>query len=140
MDKEAIKRINRGAIILIPILTVGSYLFWQDEIVAFNVILGGFISWLSLRELAWAVKKFFGKPMFQLTVIGLSYLKLGAIFLFLWFIAIKGLFNIKGLLIGFIAILVVSVKEAYDYIKKQKIEDLSPQNQREIKDERGEDP
>jgi len=60
--------------------------------------------------------------MFQLTVIGLSYLKLGAIFLFLWFIAIKGLFNIKGLLIGFIAILILSTKEAYIYIKKQREE------------------
>ncbi len=134
MDKETIKKINKGAIILIPILAVGSYLFWQDEIVAFNVILGGFISWLSLRELAWAVKKFFGKPMFQLTVIGLSYLKLGAIFLFLWFIAIKGLFNIKGLLIGFIATLIVSVKEAYAYIKKQKLENLSTQSQNERED------
>ncbi|MDI1471709.1 MAG: hypothetical protein QMD43_01055 [Thermodesulfovibrio sp.] len=122
MDKEIIKKINRQTLILVPALALASYLLWQNEIVAFNVILGGFISWLSLRELAWAVKKFFGKPMFQLTVIGLSYLKLGAIFLFLWFIAIKGLFNIKGILIGFIAILIVSAKEAYIYIKKQKEE------------------
>lgn len=134
MDKEVIRRINRQTIIFVPILATASYLMWQDEIVAFNVILGGFISWLSLRELAWAVKKFFGKPMFQLTVIGLSYLKLGAIFLFLWFIAIKGLFNIKGLLIGFIAILIVSAKEAYVYIKKQKGEDASTENSREKKE------
>lgn len=133
MDKEVIRRINRQTIIFVPLLTVASYLMWQDEIVAFNVILGGFISWLSLRELAWAVKKFFGKPMFQLTVIGLSYLKLGAIFLFLWFIAIKGLFNIKGLLIGFIAILIVSAKEAYVFIKKQKGEDASAENRSERK-------
>jgi hypothetical protein len=122
MDREVIKRINKQTFILVPLLALASYLLWQNEIVSFNVILGGFISWLSLRELAWAVKKFFGKPMFQLTVIGLSYLKLGAIFLFLWFIAIKGLFNIKGLLIGFIAILIVSAKEAYIYIKKQREE------------------
>lgn len=123
MDREAIKRINRQTIILIPLLTLASYLLWQNELMAFNVILGGFISWLSLRELAWAVKKFFGKPTFQLTVIGLSYLKLGVIFLFLWFIAIKGLFDVKGLLIGFIAILIISAKEAYIYVKKQQIED-----------------
>jgi|YNPBryulayer2012_1023412.scaffolds.fasta_scaffold01744_4 hypothetical protein len=122
MDREVIKRINKQTFILVPLLALASYLLWQNEIVSFNVILGGFISWLSLRELAWAVKKFFGKPMFQLTVIGLSYLKLGAIFLFLWFIAIKGLFNIKGLLIGFIAILILSTKEAYIYIKKQREE------------------
>jgi len=122
MDREVIKRINKQTFILVPLLALASYLLWQNEIVSFNVILGGFISWLSLRELAWAVKKFFGKPAFQLTVIGLSYLKLGAIFLFLWFIAIKGLFNIKGLLIGFIAILIVSAKEAYIYIKKQREE------------------
>lgn len=133
MEREVIKRINRQTLILVPILAVASYLFWQNEIVSFNVILGGFISWLSLRELAWAVKKFFGKPMFQLTVIGLSYLKLGAIFLFLWFIAIKGLFNIKGLLIGFIAILIVSAKEAYIYIKNQKVEDSSAESQNEHK-------
>ncbi len=134
MDKEVIRRINRQTIIFVPILAAASYLMWQNEIVAFNVILGGFISWLSLRELAWAVKKFFGKPMFQLTVIGLSYLKLGAIFLFLWFIAIKGLFNIKGLLIGFIAILIVSAKEAYVYIKKQKGEDASAETSTERKE------
>lgn len=119
MDKEAIKRINKQTLIFVPLLAGLSYLIWQDTIVTFNVILGGFLSWLSLRELAWAVKKFFGKPMFQLTVIGLSYIKLGAIFLFLWFIAIKGLFNIKGILIGFIAILIISSKEAYIYIKEQ---------------------
>ncbi|ACI22022.1 MULTISPECIES: ATP synthase subunit I [Thermodesulfovibrio] len=120
MDREVIKRVNKQTFILVPVLAIAAYLLWQNEIVAFNVILGGFISWLSLRELAWAVKKFFGKPMFQLTVIGLSYLKLGAIFLFLWFIAIKGWFNIKGLLIGFIAILIISTKEAYLYIRRQR--------------------
>lgn len=120
MDREVIKRINKQTLILVPVLAILTYLLWQNEIVAFNVILGGFISWFSLRELAWAVKKFFGKPAFQLTVVGLSYLKLGAIFLFLWFFAIKGLFDIKGLLIGFIAILIVSAKEAFIYIKKQK--------------------
>ncbi|MCS7164111.1 MAG: ATP synthase subunit I [Thermodesulfovibrio sp.] len=119
MDKEVIKKINRQTFILVPFLAILSYLIWQNEIVAFNVILGGMISWLSLRELAWAVKKFFGKPFFQLTVIGLSYIKLGAIFLFLWFIAIKGWFNIKGLLIGFIAILIISTKEAYLYVRRQ---------------------
>lgn len=135
MDREVIKRINRQTLILVPALAGLSYLFWNDLIVTFNVILGGFLSWLSLRELAWAVKKFFGKPMFQLTVIGLSYLKLGAIFLFLWFIAIKGLFNIKGLLIGFIAILIISTKEAYIYIKKQQ-QQLSEQETSERKNER----
>lgn len=120
MDKEVIKRINKQTLILLVVLATGSYLVWQNEIVTFNVILGGLISWLSLRELAWAVKKFFGKPMFQLTVIGLSYIKLGLIFLFLWFIAIKGLFDVKGLLIGFIATLIVSIKEACLYIKRQK--------------------
>lgn len=123
MDREVIKRINKQTLLLVPAVAVASYLLWQNETVAFNVILGGFISWLSLRELAWAVKKFFGKPMFQLTVIGLSYIKLGLIFLFLWFIAIKGWFNIKGLLIGFLAVLVVSVKEAYLHIKKQNFSD-----------------
>lgn len=134
MDREVIRKINRQTIVLLPLIAGLSYIVSQNEIVAFNVILGGFISWLSLRELAWAVKKFFGKPMFQLTVIGLSYLKLGAIFLFLWFIAIKGLFNIKGLLIGFIAILIVSAKEAYFYIKKQKLVDSSIENQSEGKE------
>lgn len=134
MEKEVIRRINRQTIIFVPLLALLSYLIWQNEIVSFNVILGGFISWLSLRELAWAVKKFFGKPMFQLTVIGLSYLKLGAIFLFLWFIAIKGLFNIKGLLIGFIAILIVSAKEAYLYIKRQKVENIPSDIQNEDKE------
>lgn len=133
MDKEVIKRLNRQTLILVPVLSLASYFVWESEIVALNVILGGFISWLSLRELAWAVKKFFGKPMFQLTVIGLSYLKLGAIFLFLWFIAIKGWFNIKGLLIGFIAILIISTKEAYIYIKNQKTEAVSTENQNEEK-------
>ncbi|GAB5047300.1 ATP synthase subunit I [Thermodesulfovibrio sp. TK110] len=120
MDREILKRINKQSLILLPALALASYIFWQNEIVTFNVILGGLISWFSLRELAWAVKKFFGKPMFQLAVIGLSYVKLGAIFLFLWFIAIKGWFSIKGLLIGFIAILIVSTKEAYFYIRRQK--------------------
>jgi len=134
MNREVIKRVNKQTFILVPVLAIAAYLLWQNEVVAFNVILGGFISWLSLRELAWAVKKFFGKPMFQLTVIGLSYIKLGVIFLFLWFIAIKGWFNIKGLLIGFIAILIISTKEAYFYIKKQNTKDISAENQNENKE------
>lgn len=134
MNREAIKRINRQTFILISFLTLASYLLWQNELMAFNVILGGFISWLSIRELAWAVKKFFGKPMFQVTVIGLSYLKLGAIFLFLWIVAIKGLFNVKGLLIGFIAVLIISAKEAYIYVKNQKLEDYSTEKQNEKKE------
>lgn len=122
MDKEVLRRINRQSFIIVPLLAGLSYVFTNDLVVSLNVILGGLLSWLSLRELAWAVKKFFGKPMFQLTVIGLSYIKLGAIFLFLWFIAIKGLFNIKGLLIGFVAILVISTKEAYLYVKRRQNE------------------
>jgi hypothetical protein len=131
MEKEVIRKIDKQTIILIPLLTTLSYLIWQNEVIAFNIILGGFISWLSLRELAWAVKKFFGRPMFQIIIIGLSYLKLGVIFLFLWFIAVKGLFNVKGLLIGFIAVLIVSTKEAYLYIKKQKLENSSTEKQKE---------
>ncbi len=124
MDRAVIKKINKQTSILVPVLAALSYIIWQNEIVVFNIALGGFISWLNLRELAWAIKKFFGKPMFQLTVIGLSYLKLGLIFLFLWFIAAKGWFNVKGLLIGFIVILIVSIKEAYIYVKRQKLEEF----------------
>lgn len=119
MDQEVIKRINKHTLVLLPIVCVLSYLVWQDKVVTINVVLGGIISWLSLRELAWAVKKFFGKPMFQIAVIGLSYLKLGAIFIFLWIIAVHGWFSIKGLLTGFIAVLFVSLKEAYLYARRQ---------------------
>ncbi|MCS7202939.1 MAG: hypothetical protein NZ809_00620 [Thermodesulfovibrio sp.] len=121
MDKEVIKRINKYTFILLPLIALLSYLIWQNKVVTVNVFLGGFISWLSLRELSWAVKKFFGTPVFQIAVIGLSYLKLGAIFLFLWFIAAHGWFSVKGLLIGFLVILVVSLREAYLHARRQQI-------------------
>lgn len=67
MDREVIRRVNRQTLILVPSLALATYLIWQDWIVTFNVLLGGFISWLSLRELAWAVKKFFlGNQCFSL--------------------------------------------------------------------------
>lgn len=54
MDREVIKKINKQTSILVPVLAALSYIIWQNEIVVFNIALGGFISWLNLRELAWA--------------------------------------------------------------------------------------
>lgn len=119
MDRTVAKKINRQTLIFVPVLAILSWLISGNKLVAFNVIIGGFISWLSIKELSWAVKKFFGKPLFQFAVVGLSYLKLGAIFVFLWFIAMQGWFNIGGLLTGFIVILIVSVKEAYLHARRQ---------------------
>jgi len=119
VDKTVAKKINKQTLIVVPALAALSWLISGNKMVAFNVIIGGFISWLSIKELSWAVKKFFGKPVFQLAVVGLSYLKLGAIFVFLWFIAMHGWFNITGLLTGFIVILIVSVKEAYLHARRQ---------------------
>lgn len=119
MEKVVLNKINKQTFISVPILALASGLLFESKLVAFNVFIGGLISWLSLRELAWAVKKFFGKPGFQFSVIGLSYVKLGLIFIFLWFIAMQGLFNIYGLLIGFISVLAISAKEAYLYVRRQ---------------------
>lgn len=119
MDRTVTKKINRQALIFVSALAVLSWLISGNKLVAFNVIIGGFISWLSIKELSWAVKKFFGKPVFQLAVVGLSYLKLGMIFVFLWFIAMHGWFNIFGLLTGFLVILIISVKEAYLHTRRQ---------------------
>jgi len=58
MDREVIKKINKQTSILVPVLAALSYIIWQNEIVVFNIALGGFISWLNLRELAWAIKIF----------------------------------------------------------------------------------
>jgi len=119
MDKVIIKKINKQSLIVLPILAAVSWLVFNNWLAAFNVILGGVISWLSIKELSWAVKKFFGKPMFQVAIIGLSYIKLGIIFLFLWFLAMHGLFNFWGLMAGFLAILVLSTREAYFHVRRQ---------------------
>lgn len=119
MDKTLLKKINKQSLIVLPILAVMGWLLSNSWLVAFNVLLGGLISWLSLRELAWAVKKFFGKPMFQVAIIGLSYIKLGLIFIFLWFLAKQGLFNLWGLMSGFLVILILSTREAYFHTRRQ---------------------
>jgi hypothetical protein len=118
MDKILIKKINKRTLVVLPILTGVSWLFFNSWLATFNVILGGLISWLSLNELFWAVKKFFGKPMFQVAIIGLSYIKIGIIFLFLWFLAMHGLFNLWGMITGFFAVLILSTLEAYFHVRR----------------------
>jgi hypothetical protein len=120
VDKEVIKKISREVLILLPIFAFLSWILW-DKIIALNIMIGGLTSWLSLKELSWAVKKFFGKPMFQMAVIGLSYIKLGLIFIFLMIIARYGLFNVYGLLAGFAVVLIISSRQALLHSRRQNI-------------------
>jgi F0F1-type ATP synthase assembly protein I len=84
-----------------------------------SVLLGGLVSLASFRAITWAVRKFLGTEMGQPIIMGLSVLKIMAIFILLVVLAIFGLVHPVGLVIGFTAVLVIIIKEGYLFARRE---------------------
>lgn len=107
-----IKKTFKQSLILISILAAGSVFFmeWRFPL---SVIIGGIIFLASLWALSWAVKKYLGKPMGQIIIVGISAMKILSIFIILAALAMLGLINVVGLMTGFVASLMVTLKEGF---------------------------
>lgn len=107
-----IKKTLKQSLILVSLLAVGSVFFmeWRFPL---SIIIGGFIFLASLWVLSWAVKKYLGKPMGQVIIVGISALKILLIFIILVALAMLGIINIVGLMTGFVASLMVTLKEGF---------------------------
>lgn len=112
------KRIFKQAIIIVPIIAVISFFFaeWRFPL---SVLIGGMVFLVSLWSIAWAVKKYLGKAMAQLIIIGISTIKIFLIFVILAILATLKLINIIGLVIGFIVSLLIAVKEGFLTAKQE---------------------
>jgi len=107
-----IKKIFKQSLILISILAAISIFFaeWRFPL---SVIIGGIIFLASLWSIFWSVRKFLGKAMAHPIIIGISTIKILLIFIVLVALAMLGLINVVGLMTGFIASLIVTVKEGF---------------------------
>lgn len=107
-----IKRIFKQALIVISVLAAISFFFaeWRFPL---SVMIGGIIFLASLWSIFWAVRKFLGSAMAHPIIIGISSVKILLIFVILAALAMFGLINIVGLMTGFIASLIITVKEGF---------------------------
>jgi F0F1-type ATP synthase assembly protein I len=109
---EMIQRTTKQSLIIIPALAATSF-FFSDWLFAFNILLGGGISLFSFRTVAWSVRKFLGMQMVQPVIMGISILKVTLIFLFLVILAYFRLIMPIPLMVGFILVLAIVIKEGF---------------------------
>jgi len=106
--QEMIQKITRLSAIIVPLGALAS-LPLTDQLFALNIALGGVISLLSFRTIAWAVRKFITIQMAQPVIIGISIAKIAAIGLILAWLMIMKLIIPIPLLIGFTIVLGIIV-------------------------------
>jgi hypothetical protein len=107
-----IKKTFKQSLILISLLAIASVFFMEWKF-PLSVIIGGIIFLASLWVLSWAVRKFLGKPMGQVIIVGISALKILVIFIILIALAMLGIINVVGLMTGFVVSLIVTLKEGF---------------------------
>jgi len=113
-----IQKTTKYTLIIIPILAAAAFYF-TDWMYSFNIVLGGCISLLSFRAMAWAVRSFLGTQVAQAAIMGLSILKVLLIFTFL--VALQYFFRIirpVPFLASFTLVLAIIIKEALAVAKK----------------------
>ena len=109
---QMIQRTTKQSLIIIPALAAASF-FFSDWLFAFNILLGGGISLFSFRTVAWSVRKFIGMQMVQPVIMGISILKVTLIFLFLVILAYFRLIKPIPLMVGFIIVLAIVIREGF---------------------------
>ncbi len=105
-----IQRITRQSLIGIPVLAALLF-FFSSWLFSFNVVLGGAISLFSFRTVAWAVRKFVGMHMAHSVIMGISIFKVLLIFVFLVILAYFQLVLPIPLMVGFVGVLAIVIKE-----------------------------
>jgi hypothetical protein len=106
--QEMTGNISRFSMFIIPPVALVS-LFFADWSFAFNILLGGAINLVSFRAIVWAVRKFIGMQMAQAVIMGISFLKITAIFIFLIVMAYFELLLPVPLLAGFTLVLAIMI-------------------------------
>ena len=109
---QMIQRTTKQSLIIIPALAATSF-FFTDWLFALNVLLGGGISIFSFRTVAWSVQKFIGTQMVQPVIMGISILKVILIFIFLVILAYFRLIKPIPLMVGFVLVLAIMIKEGF---------------------------
>ncbi|HMK61455.1 MAG TPA: hypothetical protein VK452_09980 [Dissulfurispiraceae bacterium] len=112
MIPPMIQKSTKYTFIIIPILAIIAFYF-TDWMFSFNIILGGLISLLSFRAMAWAVRSFLDTHIAQAAIMGISILKILLIFTFL--LALQYFFRIikpVPFLASFTLVLAIIIKEA----------------------------
>jgi len=119
--QKMIQKITKFSVIVIPALALVS-LFFGGWLFAFNFVLGGAISLLSFRTIVWAVRKFIGMQMAQPVIMGISILKITAIFVFLVVLALLQLIMPVPLLAGFTLVLAIIIWQGFIAARKESIQ------------------
>jgi len=114
---QMVQRITKQSLIIIPPLAVIAFLF-TDLLFAVNLLIGGAISFLSFRTMAWAVRSFLDTQMAQAIIMGISVTKILLIFVFLVILAYFHVIKAIPLLAGFTLVLAIVIKEALIVAKK----------------------
>jgi F0F1-type ATP synthase assembly protein I len=113
-----IQKIAKFSIIVLPAVALVSF-FIADGLFAFNLLLGGAISLLSFNTIVWAVQKFIGMQMAQPVIMGISILKITAIFIILILINYFSLLLPVPLLVGFTLVLAIIIWQGLIAARKE---------------------
>jgi F0F1-type ATP synthase assembly protein I len=112
--EQMLQRIYKLVFIIIPILALASgAIWWGDWRIPFSVLVGGALSLGSLRIIVWAVQRFLGTSMAQPIIIGISTLKIVAMFAIMVVLAVFGLLNVVAMITGFTVVLFLTSLEGY---------------------------
>ena len=101
-----IKKTGKLSLIITVALAAIAF-FFEGWLFAFNILIGGSISLLSFRAIVWAVRKFLLVQMAQPLIMGISLVKITAIFIFLLALAHFSLLLPVPLLAGFTLVLAI---------------------------------
>ena len=119
--QKMIQKITKFSFIVIPSVALVS-LFFGGWLFASNFLLGGAISLLSFRTIVWAVRKFLGMQMAQPVIMGISILKITAIFVFLIALAYLQLIMPVPLLAGFTLVLAIIIWQGFIAARKESVQ------------------
>ncbi|KAF0180593.1 MAG: hypothetical protein FD164_1810 [Nitrospirae bacterium] len=112
--EQMLQRIYRLVFIVIPSLALGAAgIWWGEWLIPFSIVIGGALSLASLRIIAWSVRRFLGTGMGQPIIIGISTLKIFAMFATMVVLAVFGLLHVVGMVSGFTAVLFITTIEGY---------------------------
>ncbi len=112
--EQMLRKIYKLTFIVIPVLALAAgALWWGEWRIQFSIIIGGTLSLVSLRIIVWAVKRFLGTRMAQPIIIGISTLKILAMFSTMVLLAVFGLLHVVGMVTGFAAVLFIAALEGY---------------------------
>ncbi len=112
--EQMLRKIYKLTFIVIPGLAiVAGALWWGEWLIPLSIFIGGGLSLASIRIIVWAVKRFLGTSMALPIIIGISTIKILAIFSTMVLLAVLGLLHVVGMVTGFTAVLFIITLEGY---------------------------